>query len=293
MSQSYYIMQAPKFPAPFPITLGGEVYEYTLNLSRVANNSINIHVYESEQTEAPISVQFRINIKNNTMQFNMNCNPQAAKTVKDLATCIAIYNDYIDGKGRLNGKALSNKKQKIKKFDSKFVNFWVKVMEIANKLELNFVPTDENIDQITVYNIERVYQNLINRLPVRSLGNVDSLEENEHDDGAVCISKMVGKCIGLVYEKIEHFDFFGNRFELHELVGICDAVIGSVIPKECGGNTVILKDKSQNEKRYVSILAFRNQDELVEFKKNNFDDMMNILSSAKSVTDLVWTPVEI
>lgn len=44
MSQSYYLMQAPAFPAPFPITLCGEVYEYTLNISRVANNSINVYI---------------------------------------------------------------------------------------------------------------------------------------------------------------------------------------------------------------------------------------------------------
>lgn len=286
-SQSYYMMQAPKFPPPFPITLGGEVYEYTLNLSRVANNSINIHVYESEQTENPIWVQICKNIKNSDIQFNMNCNPQAAKTVKDLATCLAIYNDFIDGKGKINSNNLPTKKTGIKKFDLKLVNFWVKVMKIAEVLEVDFVPTEENISQFTAYNVERVYQNLINRIPVRSLGNVDSLEENKNDDGAFCISEMVGKCIGLVYEKIEHFDFFGNSFELPELVGICNAEIESVIPKNSGGNTVTLKDKSLDEKRYVSILAFRNLAELEEFRQNNFDKMMNILSNAKSVTDLI------
>lgn len=259
-----------------------------LSTSPEWQTTVLTYIYKSEQTESPISVQICENIKNSDIQFNMNCNPQAAKTVKDLATCLAIYNDFIDGKGKINGKNLPNKKTGIKKFDSKLVSFWVKVMEIANMLEVDFIPTEENISQFTVFNVERVYQNLINHTPIRSLSNIDSLEENEHnDDDAVCLSELVGKCIGLVYEKIEHFDFFGNRFELHELVGICDAVIDRVIPKECGGNTVILKDKSQNEKRYVSILAFRNQDELVEFKKDNFDDMMNILSSAKSVTDLV------
>lgn len=286
--QSYYIMQAPKFPAPFPITLGGEVYEYTLNLSRVANNSINIHVYESDQTDTPISVRIRVNIKNNDIQFNMDCNPQAAQTVKDLAICLAIYNDFIDGNGKINGKYLPNEKPGTKKFDLKLVNFWVKVMEIANLLGVDFVPTEGSISQFTAYNVERVYQNLINHTPIRSLNNIDTLEENDHsDDDAVCLSELVGKCIGLAYETVEQFDFFGNRFELHELVGICNAAIESVIPKNSGGNTVTLKDKSPDEKRYVSILAFRNSAELEEFRQNNFDNMMNILSNAKSVTDLI------
>lgn len=287
-SQSYFIMQAPKFPAPFPITLGGEVYEYTLNLSRVANNSINIHVYESDQTDAPISVRIRVNTKNNDIHFNMHCNPQAAQTVKDLAICLSIYNDFIDGKGKLNGKHLPNEKPEARKFDFNLVNFWVKVMEIANLLEVDFVPTEESISQFTAYNVERVYQNLINHTPVISLSNIDTLEENDHnDDDAVCLSELVGKCIGLTYETVEQFDFFGNRFELHELVGICNAAIENVIPNNNGGNTVTLKDKSPDEKRYVSILAFRNLAELEEFRQNNFDNMMNILSNAKSVTDLI------
>lgn len=74
---------------------------------------------------------------------------------------------------------------------------------------------------------------------------------------------------------------------MHELVGVCDAVIDSAISKRNGNTTVVLRDKSQNEKRYVSVLGFKNQEELDEFRKNNFDNMMNILSNAKSITDSI------
>lgn len=285
-TKSFYVMIPPKFPDPIPVTIGGGVYEYGLILSRIANNSINTQVYESDHSNKPISVRICVNTSNNDIQFTMSCKPQIAKKVKDLAISLSIYNDFIDGKGKFNGNIIPNENPEMKKFDSNLVNFWVKVMEISNKLELEFVPSSENISELTVFNVERVYQNLINGTPVRSLKNIETLEVSEQDDG-VCLNDLIGKCFGIAYETVEHFDFFGNRFELHELVGVCDAVIDSAISKCNGSTTVVLRDKSQNEKRYVSVLGFKNQEELDEFRKNNFDNMMNILSNAKSIMDLV------
>lgn len=223
-------MLAPKFPEPSPLILGGEKYEYTLNLRRIANNSINIHIFESEQTAAPLALRIIKNIKTNEIEFTLKCYPQEAKTVKDLATCISIYNDVIDGKGKIDGQELLTKILNIKKFDANIVNFWVKVMKIADELGLEFVPTNDNISKFTLLKVESIYQNLINHIPVRSIREINYLEEKEHGDEAINFSELVGKCIGLLYETVEQFDLFGNRFKLYELVGICDTVIDSIIP---------------------------------------------------------------
>ena len=286
-SGSLYMMYPNKFPAPSAIVLSGGGYEYSLNISRVKNNSINIQVYESEKIGNPISIHLSRNIKNNEIEFSLNCNPQAAKTVKELATCMTIYNDFIDGKGKINGRAIPGVGYG-KKIDSVLIAFWTKVMKIAIELGVDFVPTDEKISQFTVCSVERVYQNLVNHIPVRDPENVvNVLKVNEFRDASVCLDELVGTCIGFAYEAVEEFEFFGNHFKLQELVGISNAVIESVTPKEGGGNTIILKDKSPSAKRYVSVLGFRSQDELDEFRKNHSDDLMNILSNAKSVTDFI------
>ena len=36
---------------------------------------------------------------------------------------------------------------------------------------------------------------------------------------------------------------------------------------------------------YVSILGFKNKEELDKYREENFDDIMNLLSSAKNIED--------
>lgn len=104
-------------------------------------------------------------------------------------------------------------------------------------------------------------------------------------EGDVNIEEMVGKCIGLTFETVEEFDFFGNHFKLYELVGISNGVIKKVTSRKNGGKKFFLNDKSPTEKRYVSTLGFRNHDEIDEFRKNASNEVMNIMSNAKEVTE--------
>lgn len=286
-SGSRYTIIPQKFPPPFAIKISGKEYECSLNFSRVANNSINIHVYETEQTGNPLSIRLCHNIKNNEIQFSMNCNPQAAKTVKELATCASIYNDFIDGRGKINGLAIP-RDEKGKKFADSFVAFWEKVMKISDKLGVEFVSTNEEIGQYMVYSVERVYQNLVNHLPTKDFENtISSLKVGERIEGDVDLDELVGKCIDFSFETVEEFDFFGNQFNLYELVGICNGVIKKVSSRKNGGKTIFFKDKSPTEKRFTSTIGFRSQNELDEFKKNASNELINILSGAKEVTEFL------
>lgn len=286
-SGSSYMILPHKFTPPTALIISGQDYEYSINVSRVANNSTNILMYESEQTGKPISIQIRKDINSDDVELCVNCNPQEAKTVKELAICVSIYNDFIDGKGKIDGINVPKDEQS-KPFDTEFVSFWVKVMKIANELGVDFIPTDENISRSKFCCVEQVYQNLVNKNPVRDCEKViNSIVMKEFSENEIVLDDLIGKSMEFYFETDEEFDFWGNRFKLHQLIGISDVIVERVAENENGGKTLFFKDKSPAEKKYVSVLGFRNQDELDDFKRNNSTNLMEILSSAKPITEYI------
>lgn len=277
-----------KLPKPFSVSLGYENYEINIIVKRVPNNSVSIAAFESNKNDI-IYVKYFVDLKNKTISFNMTINISKAKTIKDVVAAMSIYNAFIDGKGTFNNQSFNIQLDTniIKKIDLKIIKFWEKVLKIEEILDVSFVPQHENIDLELVYLVEQLYQNLINHRPVRDTNIVDSIEtEWELTNPNQNIDDIIGKHIVFQFEATENFELFGIELHLHAIAGIFDSVIKEYTLMKDGKQKVVLRDESENKKRYTSIICFKTVEELQTFKNSKFKEIIiELLHEAKPVQE--------
>lgn len=263
---STYMYPSP-FPPAFSLSIGCEKAIFELTINRVANNSVDIMAFES-QNDHCLSVKYYFNPKTNSFSITINIMPKYAVTVKEIIDSIEIYNAFIDGKGIIAGTVIETKLEtsEASRYDSEALEFWTKVYELENKLRVTFAPPFVDIDFEDVCNIEEIYQNIINKLPIRKNIIINSITSEwafSKDDTA---NETLGKPIYFEFEGTSSFEVSGQKIELPCIVGIFNAVL-SKYEKNEDKCTLFLESESDEKQMYTSTLCFLTKQELIEYKQ--------------------------
>lgn len=284
VSNSFYMLP-PKFPDPFLIKVGNEKYEKTLQVKRVAHNSVSIKAFESDKNE-PFYVKYFVDEKNQTIKMNFSLNISKSKTIRDIVESASIYNAFIEGKGTLLGRPLTVKVDNdSKKFDSNSIVFWEKVLKIEEYLEIQFVPPNDDVDFETMCLVEQLYQNIVNEVPTRKNEKIDSIDANwDFNYSKKKIEEVIGKPLLFKFQGTVCFELFGVTKELPCLVCVFNTILKRFTQKG-KIQKIILDNENEEKKQYSSIMCFKTEENLKEYEINNHEDMVNGFKNAKKPSE--------
>ena len=282
IESSYYAVPQ-KFSSSFDISVSGNGYEMTLNISRVPNQSVHIAKYESAD-DKPLKVIYYMNENDRSLSLTMTAQLKNAQTVQELLECMQIYNAYVSGQGKMCGMALEGNfdTKKRKRFNKKTISFWEKVLKLEQLLDVSFILPNEDVPYSIACEVEQLYQNLILNKPVRDnqqINSVNSLTMN-HVEDEKRIKTSIGTLLMFQFEGTYEFDIFGVKKTLPCFECVFNAKLKDYQNEE-GKFKLILEDKSADEPMYSSILCFTDDEKLKVFKAKNKESKRNFTNTAK------------
>ncbi len=271
-----------KLDTKMPITLKSEKYERTIWVSRVPNNSINILQFKSEKNE-PLQINYTIN--NEEIQMNISYHLKMAKSITDIVESVNIYNAFIDGKGYIFN-SLINIKMDAKKYDEKSILFWEKVLKLEKELDVKFNVPKRSLEDEEVFEIEELYQSLINKIPFKDENVINSINAEINFENERNINELVGNPFHLQFAQNFQTNILGKKIKLIAFIMVFNSKIAKV-EKNTKNTTIILEDESETKKRFASIMCFKSQNELEEYKKQLNGEKMNKFKQAKSAYEYI------
>lgn len=282
---SKFYMIPPKFPEPFELELGCEKYKRKLTFQRVPYASLDKSKFQSVNGD-PLRMEFIVCEEDYSVKMTLGFDLKKANTVKDIVETVFIYNAYCDGKGLLMGNPVGGGKDKVedKKFDENSARFWEKVLEIEEKLNLNFIPPKDDIEFETICMVEQLYQNLICKKPIKKRDIATSITSDMNMREGINLDDLIGKQIFFQYNATTTFELFEMQFSLPSIVGIFNSIFESYEILD-NKTKVILGTKDKGQKPFTAILCFVSDSDMNEYVKENPDCYENILSKAKFPQD--------
>ena len=270
------------FPPPFKISIGDGEIEKELTIKRIPNKSIHEALFESSKGEI-LSIKYRINSKENKMTMDLSFSLKQAQSVKEVVDSIRIYNAFINGNGYVMGNPLvGTLSSEETTFDEKSEVFWKKVLAIEEKLDVAFIPYKEKIDIDTMCLVEQLYQNLINKIPVKdtqALSSVESMWDFEKED--VNIMDEIGKPLFLELEVSTQTSLFGVDLELPTLLKVFNSMVSNIETNN-KKHKIFLSDESKEKHRYTSIMCFASEEEMMVIKNMDFNERVEMFRNVKS-----------
>ena len=280
VENSFCILPNP-FPAPFLITLGDDNYEKHILVHRVPIDEVKVSAFESDDKET-LKIKYFVDYTKNTLDFKISYDLGKAKTIKDIIETTSIYNSFLNGNGMIFGEKLKTQKisEDIKRFDSNNLLFWKKVLAVEEKLKVRFHPNIDEINNDLINFVERIYQNLINHIPVKNYDVINSVDTKLVDNTEV--HKSIGKPLFFEFEFNYEIELFGIKIVIPGLMNIFNSII-SKYEKLDTKYRYILEDESDDRKRYSSSLCFASQEELTQFRNLNLNERVQPFHDAKYI----------
>lgn len=275
-----FVMSPPPFPKLSNLKIGCEQYERELKISRIPHNSVYISAFESDKDE-PLFISFFIDRRDEKITFNISFNLRNAKTIHDIVESTAIYNAFLQGNGTMLGKPFDSVdiSKDSKLFDEVSIMFWKKVLDIEKCLDVHFTPPKEDIDFETVLLIEKLYQNLINKTPVRDNHTINSID-GKREISSKTLDEVVGKPLYFEFEATSKMELFGVKKELPAIMGVFNAKLESYTQKG-DKQKIIFADENSEKQRYTSVMYFKSEKDLKNFRNGNREQIIAILRGAK------------
>ena len=284
VSGTMYMYPHP-FPNPVSLEVGCDNYSRELTFNRVPNESIHISAFESQKNQ-PLYVRYFLDENNHTIDFSISFNLSNAKTIRDIVESTFIYNAFIDGHGLFCGHPLGTDvdTSKIKKYDVDSMIFWEKVFLIEETLGINFKPPQEDVDFSTICKIEELYQNLINKRPIRDNKKIESLDGEWEMCSDKDVTESIGKSIYFEFQATSRIALFDVDIELPCVIGIFDATLSNYTVKG-SKYKLSLAHLSEEKHMYTSSLHFRTEEELQEYMAGDHNERINLLCVAKTTQE--------
>ena len=155
---------------------------------------------------------------------------------------------------------------------------------IEDKLNVSFMPPQEDVDSSIILIVETLYQNLIKEIPIRDNKKIDSLdgEWDMRDDNE--IKKSIGESIYFEFQMTSHISLFGVELDLPGVIGIFNATLSNFSVK--GKRYKLLLENLNEEKHmYTSVLRFSNEDLLEAYMQKDSNERITALHEAKTAQD--------
>jgi len=276
-----FYMYPNKFTEEHVFSVGCEGYSRDLLFRRVPDESVDTVVLESDRNQ-PLFARLQIKGKSKELSFTISYDLTYATTVRDIVESTSIYNAYVEGKGLLLNKPLTANisSSSFKKYNTDSINFWRKVLELEDVLNITFMPHSEEIDYSVLSVVEALYQNIIKGEPVRINKKIEKINGEGILENKEKVLETIGKPIFFEYKAVSNISLLGAKFDLPCVIGIFNSCLSDYIEKD-EGYTVELKDKSEDEKMYISEHRFLDENTLQQYMSN--DMHIDELRDAKDI----------
>lgn len=274
-----------KFPEPFILNVGGNGYSRDLSIRRIPNDSLTKLSFESEP-ESPLYVKYTVDKITYSFELKISTNLTYANTIQDIIESISIYNAYIDGTGLIGkfslGEPMNN--LRYRKFNNREIEFWKHTLLLEKILNVSFVPHVDEISHETELLVEKLYQNLVNKNPIRDNITIKSISFNKNDNIEQNINKIIGVPWYTEYENTVSVELFGKRITLPGITGIINSVITNYEP--IGNDIKLYLSNETDEKRmYSSTLLFLNKDDMIKYRESNQQEIIEKLRNAHTAVE--------
>ena len=280
---STYIHPSP-FPPPFTIQIGNINKKIELSIKRIPHNSLDTNAFKSDDSKC-LSVVYYLNPDKRYLSMTINIMISKAKSVQEIIDSIEIYNAFIEGKGYIFNALIDSRLEttNANKYDDEALAFWKKVKKLEDKLGVSFDPHVSEFEFKDICNIEEIYQNIINKAPIRhntSINSITSKIEFSKDNTA---KDALEKPIYFEFNGKSVVALLGQEIELPCIIGVFNAVFTKYEKNEERDEcTIFLENESDEKQMYISELRFLNDEELLKYKEET-PDRMNQFKNAKKI----------
>lgn len=281
-----YLIPEP-FPPKFNISIGCDLATLELTIKRIPNESVDTMAFES-QGESCLHLKYYINLETETpsFQISISISISKAKTVKEIIDSINIYNAFVNGEGFLAENPIKPKieKDNLHEFNKENLQFWTKVYELEKKLDITFLPP-YSVDFEDICIIEEIYQNIINKKPIRTNKKITSIS-SKWEYRKKNIDEEIGKSVYFEANGTDSFELFGKKIDFWHIYGVFNAVI-SKYEENDDDLTIYFEPQAEDKPIYISCLRFLSKSEMKEYKDNTKNRIF-IFMEAKKVEEYLF-----
>lgn len=278
-NMQFFLVPEP-FPEPYDIKVASDKYTYELKLKQKPYASLTEIHFESEDGK-PLKLKLSLDKEKESSHVQLTYNLNYAKSVREIVEVVEIFNAFIDGKGYLMGEKIPSNMvpdEPKDKFDKKTLEFWEKVLKVETALGLTFKPTKDVPEMETIYNIEKLYQTIILKKPIREEHKITSLSSEWNAESMDRIKNAIGKPMYFQYTGDLKFNIMEQEFECPSIFGMFNCKLADVTV-ENGEATLVFDDESNDKKGYTSVLSFATEAELDAYghaeENSHADDLKN------------------
>ncbi len=275
------------YPSPFPpaftIQIGNESTKTELSVKRIPYNSLETMAFKSNDSKC-LSIIYYLNPDKRYFSMTINIMISKATTVQEIIDSIEIYNAFIEGKGYIFNSLIDSRLETANesRYDDEALEFWKKVKEIEDELGVSFEPHGSDLEFDDICDIEEIYQNIINKTPIRHNTSINSITSKWEFSKDKIAEDTLGKPIYFEFDGESTVKLFGQDIELPCIVGIFNAVFANYEKdektEEC---TIFLENESDEKQMYISTLRFLHKEELLKYKEETKDRIIQFRDAKK------------
>lgn len=275
------------YPSPFlsafTIQIGNERTKIELLIKRIPNNSLDTMAFKSDDNKC-LSIIYYLNPEKRCFSMTMNIMISKAKTVQEIIDSIEIYNAFIEGKGYIFSSLIDSrlKTSNACGYDDEALEFWKKVKKLEGKLGVSFDPHGSELEFEDICDIEEIYQNIINKTPIRRNTSINSITSKWEFTKDNIAKDTVGKPIYFEFDCESIVKLFGQNIEFPCIIGVFNAVFANYeIDEKKEECTLFLESESDEKTMYTSTLRFLNNNELIKYKEETKDRIIQFRDAKK------------
>lgn len=259
-----FIAMPQPFPEPIEITLGDGTYEINEKIQRVPCDE-QFCMKMQTVNEAPIFVETKINNKTHHMTCNLKMNLRNVKKVQEIVSIMSVFYALCSGKGLMNGVSILLTENGVSefKFDKILLEFWEKVLKVEKELKCSFIVPEGEIGNDIVMMIEKLYQMLINRKPIKRTEKYNSLSFTVNMNEGHSIEELKNGKGTFVFDSTSVFNLFGEKITLPSITVLTDVVVSEILSREDQQELII--DNSETV-AFCSELVFLDEEKRNEYR---------------------------
>ncbi len=276
-----FFMKPLSFPKAFNIDIGNGEYSKKLTISRIPNQSVYIAKYTSE-TNQPLRIEYLHDNRSNTISsFKMSFDLSYAKTIKEIVETTVIFNAFTSGNGYIGEKCLNNFCDPTAvKYDEKIISFWKNLLKLEELLNIQFTTPKENLDFEDMCIAEELYQNLVNKVPIRSKEKITSIDGDWEWISEDSLNAAIGLPIFLQFNTTLKCTLFEKDIELPCIIGVFNSKL-SKYTRNGEKYKIYMEDESPETHSYISTMCFKSKSELQTYTNEEFNKKIELFRNAK------------
>lgn len=279
---SSFYMVPPPFPEPFSITVGAEEKNISVLMQRQPWESLTEAKFSSVNDSA-IKVSYIFDEMTQQITFSISSDIGNAKSVREIIDANHICNAFLQGEGLIMGSKIAKVgKKKDYRISDDVIIFWNKVLELEEYFGVNFDPR-EGLTEDTINEVEELYRGIIQKKAFRRNETINDVTGSYSKISAE-VHEMIGKEIYFEMSSLEATMLFGVEIKWFMLLGIFNATVKSIdaLKKDGSDNVKMALKPSSGKKIYSSVMLFKNEEELRQYKDN--PEHINLLRDAELLT---------